>query len=604
MLDQTAQRIDYLRRALKIAWTAAQGWVLAWAVILIIQGVVPGVTVYLTKLLVDAVAGIVDGGFSMERLDPVLLPAGLMGAALLLMESTKGLKQWIQTAQAEHIRDHVRGLIHAKAMEVDLGFYETPQYYDLLERARRESLDRPLQLLQSLGGLIQNGITILTVGAILIPYGAWLPVVLVGSTLPALYVVIRYNRREHEWTKDHTADERRATYYDFLLTVDKAAPEVRLFGLGERYHSLYQAVRKRLREGRLEIMRQRSLAQFIASLSGLTIMAVVMAWMVWRSMQGFATLGDLALFYRAFEQGQGLMRSLLKGAGQIYTHSLYLEHLFDLLQLEPSVTSPSNPKPVPTRIQEGIEFENVSFQYPYTDRYALRGLSLHIPAGSVVAIVGPNGAGKSSLMKLLCRFYDPDEGRIQIDGIDLRQIDLDELRSLMTVMFQDPFHYQAPVTENIAMADQPDEMRMRAAAEGAGAHTVVQNLPSKYKTLLGKWFEGGTELSGGEWQRVTLARAFYREAPLMILDEPTSKLDSWSENEWYDRFLRYAEGRTVLLITHRFTTAMRADHIVVMEDGHVVEQGTHSELLAQSGRYAESWYAQMQQKKGTSKSVL
>jgi ATP-binding cassette subfamily B protein len=292
------------------------------------------------------------------------------------------------------------------------------------------------------------------------------------------------------------------------------------------------------------------------------------------------------------------VRSLLANVGHLYYNSLFLGNLFEFLALEPRVVDPPRPASsakTPAGLREGVRFRQVTFRYPGSPRAALHDFDLTIPAGQIVALVGPNGAGKSTLIKLLCRLYDPDAGRIEIDGIDLRDLEIDKVRGLITVLFQQPVHYNATVAENMALGTSGAAARpaLEAAARAAGLEEVVSRLPRGYDTLLGKWFEAGAELSVGEWQRVALARAFLRQAPILLLDEPTSAMDSWAEAEWVGRFRTLAAGRTVLLITHRFTTAMRADRIHVLADGQVVESGTHDELLRQGGRYARSWAAQV-----------
>ena len=294
------------------------------------------------------------------------------------------------------------------------------------------------------------------------------------------------------------------------------------------------------------------------------------------------------------------MRSLLGGVGQIYYNILFLGNLFEFLDLKPQIQDPPNPRPAPAppagRKGFEIRFRDVAFRYPGSERVALRNLDLTIPVGQIAAIVGTNGAGKSTLLKLLCRLYDPREGRIELDGVDVRELSLRELRGLMTVLFQEPVHYNASVAENIA----PDPAKaaasiadIQAAARAAGAEELIARLPHGYDTLLGKWFAGGVELSVGEWQRLALARAFLRPAPVILLDEPTSAMDSWAEVDWLKRFRSLATGRTAIIVTHRFTTAMQADVIHVMDNGRIVESGSHDELLSQENAYAQSWKAQM-----------
>jgi ATP-binding cassette subfamily B protein len=288
------------------------------------------------------------------------------------------------------------------------------------------------------------------------------------------------------------------------------------------------------------------------------------------------------------------MQTLLQNVGQLYANTLFLGNLFEFLALEPKVIDRPHPRPIPHVLTDGIRFERVSFRYPGSEGWALRDFNLDIPAGQLVALVGPNGAGKSTLVKLLCRFYDPEAGRITLDGIDLRELSLEELRSRITVLFQMPVHYNATVTENIALGDlaRAPDGELQNAARAAGADEIIARLPRRYDQLLGNWFESGTELSVGEWQRIALARAFLRQAPIIALDEPTSAMDPWAEDDWLGRFRSLAAGRTAIFITHRFTTAMHADMIHVMVGGRIVESGCHEDLITDGGRYARSWAAQ------------
>ena len=593
------KKASYVAQALRLIFQATGRWTLLWGLLLFVSGMLPAATVYLTKHLVDAVAAALGSGLSWATIEPVVWPAGLMGAVLLLSQGLQGLSMWIRTAQAEQVLDHVKSLIHAKAAAVDVAFYDNPDYYDHLERANSEAASRSLSLLDNLGSLLQNSVTLISIAAILIHYSVWLPLALLVSTLPALWVVVRHHQREHAWWKTHTSEQRKAGYFDRMLTMAFFAPEVRVFDLADYFRQNYQEVRRRLREGRLRLMRQQTLANLGAGLIGLGATALVMVWMIGRAFRGMASLGDLALFYQAFNQGQGLMRALLGSAGQMYANTLFLEHLFTFLEIPTRLPDPPDPVPVPRRLQEGIRFEQVTFRYPGSQQPALRALDLFIPAGKTVAVVGANGAGKSTLIKLLCRFYDPDEGRITLDGIDLRRFKKRELLDAITVLFQFPVPYQDTLACNIFLGDLKKPSTLEAleeAARQAMVDEIVRKLPKGYDTLLGKWFsEEGVELSGGEWQRVSLARAFYRQAPIVVLDEPTSAMDSWTEAEWMDRFGELVRGRTALIITHRFTTAMRADLIYVMDEGRVIEQGTHHQLLALNGHYAVSWRRQMRQ---------
>jgi ATP-binding cassette subfamily B protein len=594
--ERGLSQLPYLWRGLGLIWKAAPGWSLAWLVLLVFQGMLPVATVNLTRLLVDSLVAVTQKGSSWENLRSVLLLAGLMGLVLLVGESLRGLVGLIRTVQSESVQDHVSGLIHAKSAEIDLAFYDSPDYYDHLHRARTGAAYRSLGLLESIGALLQNGITLVAMAFVLLPYGAWLPLALLISTIPAFLVVLQHRLRLHHWTVKNTPLERRAWYYDWLLTTRENAAEIRLFQLGDYIQDAYRRLRARLRGERQKLARQQGLAELGAGVLALLVTGLAMAWMIWRLTQGESTLGDLALFYSAFNQGQGLMRSFMENMGEIYTNSFFLSDLFEFLTLERQLVEPPVPLPVPRTLDKGLSFENVTFYYPGSQRPALRNFNLEVQPGQVAAIVGANGAGKSTLIKLLCRFYDPNEGLVTLDGVDLRKFSTDDLRANITILFQEPVNYNDTAAENIGMGNLTaleDRERIEAAARSAGADEPILRLPQGYDTLLGKWFQGGVDLSVGEWQRIALARAFMRQAALIVLDEPTSAMDPWAETDWLERFRRLASGRTAVLITHRFTTAAYADVIHVMEAGRIIESGRHDELLAKGGRYAQSWHAQM-----------
>ncbi len=606
-LRQGAGLLPLIPRALRLVWQAGPRWTAAWAVLLVVQGLLPAVTVFLTKALVNSLVAVVDTGGSWETVRPALLLALVMGLVMLLSQVLRGLTTWVRTAQGELVRDYLTGLVHTQSLRVDLAFYDLPDYFDHLHRARREATYRPVALLESLGSLLQNSITLVAMLLVLVPYGLWLPLALAASTLPAFYVVLHFTLRQYRFQMRTTADERRSWYYDWLLTARESAAELRLFALGEHFQQTFQGLRQRLRGERLALVRSQAGAELAAGMAGLLTTAAAMAWMVWQALQGAASLGDLALVYSAFSQGQGLMRALLENVGQIYASSLFLEDLFEFLALQPRVTAPS-PAPGAVDAPGGlstaplpgdpltIRFRDVTFRYPGAARTILDGFDLEIAAGTVVAIVGSNGAGKSTLAKLLCRFYDPDAGQVTVNGVDLRSLSPAHWRRQITVLFQEPVQYNATVGENIGLGDlpaEPDPATVQRAAQDAGADQVAGRLPKGYDTLLGIWFSGGTDLSVGEWQRIALARAYLRQAPLLILDEPTSAMDPWAEADWLTRFRRLAEGRTAVVITHRFTTARYADVIHVLDGGRIIESGSHEQLLALQGRYAQSWNQQM-----------
>ena len=588
-------QVAYARRLLALIWRAS-GWMLiAWIAILLLQGVIPVAIVWLTKPLVNALQVAVGAGVNEETIRPLLTIVLALGSLMLVSELLKIALQWISMSQSELVQDHISDLLHEKATELDLAFFETPDFHDRLYRVQ-EAGGRSLSLLESFGGLAQNLVTVLGIGALLLSYGVLITVLLVAGTLPALLVVMRGSRQQHNWWKETTIDRRRTQYFGDLLTRSQHAAEMRLFGLAAHFRQRFRELRHRLRAERMRLYRRQSLARLGAEVVAMVSAGGAIAWMVWRAILGIGTLGDIALFAQAFQRAQGLVRSLLMNIGQIHSSGLFLETLFEYLDLKPIVTAPPDPLPLPAG-RPSVRFVDVRFRYPGTDRYALEHFNLTIPSGKTIAIVGANGAGKSTLLKLLCRFYDPESGRVELDGIDLRRFDPVELRRAMTVMFQLPVSFQGSVRENITLSDLSragDAAEVEAAAQDAGLEELVSRLPAGYDTTLGKAFRGGTELSGGEWQRLALARSYFRRSRLIILDEPTSSMDSWSEAHWFERFRHLAAGATAIIITHRLTIARRADEIHVMESGNIVESGSHETLLDLGGLYATSWADQLQ----------
>jgi ATP-binding cassette subfamily B protein len=589
-------QLQLLPRTLQLVWEPAPHWTAAWIVLLLVQGVLPAIAVSLTRLLVDRLVAAIDAGGTWASMQSLLLPGFWMAGTLLFTEIVQGTIEWIDSAQTEIVQDRISALVHDRSVNADLAFFESSDYRDSQHQASTDLSQRPLDLLQSLGELLQNSVTLLAMVGILLPYGIGLPLVLVLGMVPALAIAVVFNRYHHRWWERTTADRRWADYYDRLVQDETVAAELRLFDLGPHFQMAYQTLRTRLRGAELRLLRDRNLARLAAQTTAFLTSGGAIVWTIWRALQGLLTLGDLALFYQAFNKGQGLMRSLLGNLDEIYRNTLYLENLFDFLDRQPKTVDPPYPRPVPSPPVQGIRFRQVTFCYPGSREAALQDFNLTLPAGQCTALVGDNGAGKSTLVKLLCRLYDPQVGTIELDGIDLRHFSVAELRRQISVLFQFPVRYHATVTRNIALgnlAAEPTLAEIETAVHRAGIRDLVAHLPDGYDTLLGKSFAGGTDLSGGEWQRLALARAFLRQSPIVILDEPTSAMDSWAEMEWLQRFRTLVAGRTAIIITHRLTTAMQADAIHVMREGRVVESGSHSELLARRGLYARAWSGQM-----------
>lgn len=596
-LQRLTAQVSQLPRALSLVWAAAHRLTAAWVALLVMQGLLPLATVYLTRALANQLVQAVRSHGDSRDIRLTLVLAAWMGAVMIAGQLLRSMTAWVRTAQSEKVKDHLTGLIHQKSVEVDLAFYDSSDFFDHLHRARLEASYRPTDLIDTLGTLLQNGITAVALFAVLIPFGPILPLALLISALPILYVTLKRGQRRHHWNQTTTVDERRSWYYDAVLTNADSAAEIRLFGLGRHFRNAYQGIRTHLREQRSIIARQEAFDELWAGMAALGIMGATVLWTVWRALRGLISIGDLALFYQAFNQGISVARTSLENVGHLYENTLFLGNLFEFLDLKPQVVSPADVVPVSDSPVSGIRFENVTFHYPGSERPVLKNFSIDIRPGKIVALVGPNGAGKSTLVKLLCRFYDPDDGTITIDGVPLPKIAVERLRQLLTVQFQGPVQYNSTARDNIRFGDiergGPDaRMSAEQAARSAGADQFLEALPNGYDSQLGRWFISGNELSVGQWQRVGLARAFYRAAPIILLDEPTSAMDPWAEIEWGRRFREFAANRTGIIITHRFTTAMFADTIHVLADGELIESGSHEQLLGRGGLYSKGWSAQ------------
>lgn len=582
-------RLPLLGRALRLSWQSGPKLTAFWLVLLAATGLLPAATVRVTRRLVDALAneGALDV-FSSGAGLWILVMAGLM----ILTQVLRVGAALIRNKLALTVEDHVTDLIHRAAIRLDLAHFESPEFHDRLYRARNEAARRPTELLESCGALLQNSITLVAMGAILLEFGPWVPLLLLVATLPGALVVGYTYIREHRWRLLVTPEERRAWYYDWLLTTTETAAEMRLYGVGEHFRKAYQEVRTRLRLDRLRLSRQQNLAELFSSVFALAVVGAALLWMAGRTLQTGMSLGQLAMFFHAFQQGLGLGRTLLGSAQRIFASSLFLEQLIELLDLQPEIRSPEQPREAPAG--SSITFRGVAFRYPGSERTAIQHVDLEIPAGAVVALLGPNGSGKSTLTKLLTRLYDPDEGSIEIGGVDLRELSLTDLRRRVAVLGQMPVYYNATAAENIRLGNidsPPDDAAVERAARVAGAEEFLRKLPRGVNTVLGRWFQDGAELSGGQWQRIATARALARDAEIVVLDEPTSSMDPWSEAQWTAGVREQLQGRTLVLITHRLTTAVRADWIVVMRDGVVVEQGSDEQLRKSKpdGLYAQAW---------------
>ena len=589
--------LQTVRRALSFVWESSPSLAVGSIIVRVIQGLLPLLVLYLTKLLIDAVTeGLKTpaGESSMTHITTIL--GGLAGVAVASAILTVAASL-ISRIQSQVVTDHMHALLQAKSVEVDLEYYENAQYQDTLHRAQQEAPYRPTAILNALLQFGQDAISLLAMIGILwwLHWGV-IPV-LMFTAIPYFFVRLQQSNRLYVWERERTPLQRKAWYVNTLLTQATAAKEVRLFDLGPRLRQWFLDARSVLRRERIALERRWVLAGLAAQIVGVAGVFGVYSFVAVQTYQGLLTLGSLVMYFQAVQRASGFLEGLGWSVSSLYESNLFLSSLDEFLGVKSRLPESSHPKKIPRPIMQGLTFDCVSFQYPHEERVAIRDFTLTIKPGEHVAFVGANGAGKTTLVKLLCRLYDPTGGRITIDGTDIRDYPIADLRGAVSGIFQDFVKFQLSAKDNIALglrASAVDLATVTQAAKQAGIHEAIERLPKGYESLLGKLFDGGHELSIGEWQKVALARAILRDSQILILDEPTSAMDAKAEAELFERFHELAQGRTAILISHRLSTVKMADRIFVVDRGQIVEQGTHDDLMDRQGLYASLFLTQAQ----------
>lgn len=564
-----------------MAWRASPRLAAAWIGLLAIAALLPIAIAWVGKAIVDTVvAGEVGRALAFVAAEFALVASlGAIQRAASLLRGLLGVRLGLAVNLA----------ILRKAQSLELSHFQDPEFYDRLTRARREATTRPLALAGELLGLLGAIVTLLGFVALLIGAAPLAVVLLLVAAIPAALAELRFSRKTFELRNRRASDARMLGYLEYVLASDEHAKEVMMLDLAPTLLDRYEQTGEQIwHEERSLALRRTAWVVGLSQLGTLTFYGCY-AVIALQAARGVLGLGDMTMYVLAFRQGQLSFQAILLALGSLYEHDLYMSNLLDFL----AMPTPTRPLALPAareRDELGVRFEGVGFRYPDRDDFALRGLDLYIPPGQTLALVGPNGAGKSTFIKLLCGLYEPSEGRVLLDGHDLRSYPREQLRGRLAVMFQDFNQYQLDARENVGLgspADLHDDLRIARAVEHGGARELIAGLPQGLRTRLGRWFHGGVDLSGGQWQRIAVARAFMREdADLLILDEPTAALDIEGEAEVFERVRTLAAGRTAILVSHRFANVRLADRIVVLEPGGIVEDGSHEQLMARGGVYA------------------
>jgi len=590
--------LRYSRRALELVWSTRRDLALVLAGLTLVAGVLPAAVAWVGRLIVDGVVSAIDLHRSSGSAETgavmlfVALEAGLVAAMA-------GAQRGISVCQAllrALLGQRINVMILEKALTLRLAHFEDSEFYDKLTRARREASSRPLSLVNRTFGLVQNGISLLSYALLLVQFSPWTVLILALGGFPEFVAEAKFSGDKFRLFRWRSPEARMQLYIETVLAREDHAKEVKLYRLGPKLLQRYRDIFEKLFAEDRRLTLRRDAWGFALGLIGTAAFYGAYAWIAVAAIRGEITLGQMTMYLLLFKQGQAAVTASLSSISGMYEDNLYLSNLYEYLEQEvPPPAGELTRGPLP---DDGVRFEHVCFTYPGGEQPALRDVSLHLPPGRSLALVGENGSGKTTLIKLLTRLYSPDSGRILLDGLDLQQWESAALRRRIGVIFQDFGRYQWIVGENIGAGDVAhfeDRMRWQQAAEKGLAAPFIETLPGRYDTQLGRWFKGGRELSGGQWQKIALARAFMRSgADILVLDEPTATMDARAEATLYEHFRELSRGKMTILISHRFSTVRMADQIVVIRDGAVAEQGSHDELMARGGQYAQLFTLQAQ----------
>jgi ATP-binding cassette subfamily B protein len=593
-LREQFEALRNLPRFFRLIWRASPAMATANALLRLLKSAVPLLVLYVGKEIIDSILLLIDGQgtdttylWTMVGLELALaILSDLMNRGITLLDSLLG--------DLFANRTSVKLIEHAARL--DLYQFEQAEFYDKLERARRQTTGRTVLMSQVLTQL-QDIVTVLFLAGGLIAFNAWLILILIVAVIPSFLGETHFNQRTYSLTRSWTPERRELDYLRYIGASDQMAKEVKIFNLSGFITQRFADLSDRYYHANRKIVIRR--AAWGSGLSAIGTLSYYGAYVfiITQAVGGIITLGTLTFLAGSFERMRNRLQGIMNRFSRITEGAMYLQDLFEFFEIEPTIASVPNSRLLPVPIQKGFVFENVSFKYPNSANWAIRNLSFQLRPGEKLALVGENGAGKTTLVKLLARLYEPTEGRILIDGVDIREYDLQDLRNNTGIIFQDYIRFQLRAGENIAIGNinaLEDSLAIESAAQKSLADTVVDTLPERYEQILGKRFAKGIDLSGGQWQKIALARAYMRDAQLLILDEPTAALDARAEHEVFQRFSELIEGKAAVIISHRFSTVRMADRILFLEHGQLLELGSHEELIEQDGKYAELFHLQAQ----------
>ncbi|MBD2126050.1 ABC transporter ATP-binding protein/permease [Microcoleus sp. ZQ-A2] len=586
-LRQSLSVFRYSGRALELVWTTSHSLTIVLAILTLVAGLLPAAIAYVGKLIVDSVVLASQSGAQSQRW-MALRYVGLEAIAVMALAATQRGLTVCQSLLRVLLGQRVNVLILEKALTLDLTHFENSEFYDKITQARHEASHRPLSLVMRTFGLIQSALSLVTYSGLLLNFSFWAVLVLVIAAVPPFIAETRFAGEAFRLFRWRSPETRQQHYLETLIAREDYAKEVQLYQLGSTMLQRYRDIFHRLYDEDRDLTIRRGIWGYLLSLLSTATFYAAYAWIVLETIWGRISLGDMTMYLTVFRQGQSTFAGALTSIGGMYEDNLYLSNLYEFL--EQNVPKPRGKARQGLIPGDGMRFIDVSFTYPGIAKPALKNISLHLKPGEKLAIVGENGSGKTTLIKLLTRLYTPDSGQILLDGLDLQEWDIEVLRQRIGVIFQDFVRYHFTVGENVGVGDVnhlEDDTRWAVASEKGMAKPFIESLPEGFATQLGRWFKGGQELSGGQWQKIALSRAFMRTgADILVLDEPTAAMDAEAEVRIFDHFRTITQHQMVVLISHRFSTVRMADTIVVMAEGEILEQGTHKELLQLGGRYA------------------